>query len=516
MVFVSKRKPPPALSRVAMVLTTLLLVLPAVTQAAHHADKSESTDSALRDYAGLGAISFPNSGAPEAQDAFYRGVLLMHSFEFTQAAEAFREAQAIDPDFALAYWGEAMTYNHPLWRQHDAARGAGTLARLAATTTARRAKAGSERERMYLDAVEILYDFEGTKSARDNAYMEAMASLVAAFPDDDEARTFYALSILGSVDGSRDFATYMRAAAQALPVFERNPRHPGAAHYIIHAFDDPIHAPLGLPAALAYADIAPDAAHAQHMTSHIFLASGMWEQTVAANERAHTVQNADFAARGRPANVCGHYSSWLHYAHLQLGQVQQAEALMDRCHERVQDDATSSEWAYFVSMRARQILDTDNAEWIERWRVSAQRIPGGGYDWGYGSPAFKHRVVEAMAGLQMGNTGKARELLERRGPEATGAALQLAQVAGMLALHDGDIERGLSLLRQAAEAEAELPLEFGPPGTAMPTHEALGSALLAQGRFPEAGDAYRSALARTPGRLPALRGLAAADAGLAD
>ncbi|MEO1595936.1 MAG: hypothetical protein AAFS02_11910 [Pseudomonadota bacterium] len=497
-----------------MALTTLLLLLPAVAQSAHHAGESKTTDSALRNYAGLGAISFPNSGAPEAQDAFYQGVLLMHSFEFTPAAEAFREAQAIDADFALAYWGEAMTYNHPLWRQHDAERGAGTLARLAATPAARRAKAGSEREGMYLDAIEILYGFEGTKAERDRAYMEAMAELVAAYPDDDEARTFYALSILGSVDGSRDFATYMRAAAQALPVFERNPRHPGAAHYIIHAFDDPIHAPLGLPAALAYADIAPDAAHAQHMTSHIFLASGMWEQTVAANERAHAVQNADYAARGRPANVCGHYSSWLHYGHLQLGQVQQAEALMDRCHERVQGDATLGEWAYFVSMRARQILDTDNAGWVERWQVSAEQIPGGGSDWGYGSPAFKHRVAEAMAGLQLGNTGRARELLERRGPEATGAALQLDQVAGMLALHDGDIERGLSLLRQAAETEAELPLEFGPPGTVMPSHEVLGAALLAQGRFPEAADAYRSALARTPGRLPALRGLAAANAAL--
>ncbi|MEL6200306.1 MAG: hypothetical protein AAFR09_08910, partial [Pseudomonadota bacterium] len=168
-----------------MSLTTLLLLLPAVAQAAHHAGESTTTASGLRDYAGLGAISFPNSGAPEAQDAFYRGVLLMHSFEFTAAAEAFREARAIDPDFALAYWGEAMTYNHPLWRQHDAARGAGTLAKLAATTAARRAKAGSEREGMYLDAIEILYGFEGTKSARDHAYMEAMANLVAAYPDDD-------------------------------------------------------------------------------------------------------------------------------------------------------------------------------------------------------------------------------------------------------------------------------------------------------------------------------------------
>jgi len=162
---------------------------------------------------GLGSIAFPNSGAPEAQESFLRGVLLLHSFEYEQAAEAFREAQAADPEFALAYWGEAMTYNHPLWQQQDREQARQVLERLAPTPVEQRGKAPTEREKMYLDSVEALYAEEGSKEERDQAYMRAMERLSSAYLHDDEARAFYALSILGRTNGKRDSATYMRAAA---------------------------------------------------------------------------------------------------------------------------------------------------------------------------------------------------------------------------------------------------------------------------------------------------------------
>jgi len=239
---------------------------------------------------GLGSISFPNSGTASAQPAFIRGVLELHSFEYEAAAEAFRDAQKADPGFALAYWGEAMTDNHPLWQQQDKAAAQAALARLGDTPTARAVKAPTDRERQYLAAVEVLYG-DGSKHDRDDAYMRAMGRLMAAYPDDMEARAFYGLSILGSRDGVRDFATYMRAAATVQPVFDANPDHPGAAHYLIHSFDDPIHAPLGLPAARKYSEIAPGAAHAQHMTSHIFVALGLWDDVIAANIRARDAQD---------------------------------------------------------------------------------------------------------------------------------------------------------------------------------------------------------------------------------
>ena len=217
---------------------------------------TDAIDSQLESMEGLGSLSFPHSGNDAAHGPFLRGVLLLHSFEYETSAEAFREAQEADPQFALAYWGEAMTYNHPLWRQKDEEAAEAVLSRLAPNAKERRAKAGAEREGMYLDAVEALYA-EGTKAEQDRAYMEAMRRLHDAYPDDQEAQAFYALSILGSTNGSRDFATYMKASAMAQPVHDRNPSHPGAVHYMIHSFDDPVHAPLGLPAARAYSQIAP-------------------------------------------------------------------------------------------------------------------------------------------------------------------------------------------------------------------------------------------------------------------
>ena len=189
----------------------------------------------------LGTIDFPHSGKAEARQAFLTGVLLLHSFEFEDAATQFQRAQEIDPDFALAYWGEAMTYNHPLWQQQDKPAALVALERYGATPEARQRKAPSEREAAYLAALDVLYG-DGSKTERDVAYLKAMGRLAAAYPDDLEAQAFYALAILGSTNGERDFATYMRAASVAQRIFGANPDHPGAVHYMIHSFDDPVHA----------------------------------------------------------------------------------------------------------------------------------------------------------------------------------------------------------------------------------------------------------------------------------
>jgi len=495
--------------------------LPTMACSPQTGQSSGGTDASAQEpifIAGLGSLWFPNSGEAEAQDAFRRGVLLLHSFEYEPAAEAFRQAQEIDPDFALAYWGEAMTYNHPLWRDYDRESAIAALERLASTREERRTKAGSEREKMYLDAVETLYAEETSaaeaKAERDRLYMEAMQSLHEAYPDDDEARTFYALSILGSTDGSRDFATYMRAAATAMPVFERNPQHPGAAHYIIHSFDDPIHAPLGLPAADVYADVAPNAAHAQHMTSHIFVALGLWDRVVEANIRARDTQDAQLAERGKRPNYCGHYSSWLQYGYLQLGETEEAEALMDLCHERVQDEPNSTEWAYFVDMRARQIVDTRDWQIYERWTVPVDQIPTE-QNWGDGFPgsAFTYKLTNALAKLELGDPTAASLLVREPASGEAMEALQIDQLEGLLALRDGDSEEGLALLRESAEAEAALPFQFGPPVPVKPTYELLGEALAELGMRNEAADAFRRAVDRTPGRSLSVAGLESTSGG---
>ena len=196
--------------------------------------------------ANLGSIDFPNSGATEAQTAFLTSMKALHSFEFEDAGEAFREAQAIDPDFGLAYWGEALSYNHPLWSEQDRDAAHAALARYAPTPQDRANKTPSGREKGLMEAVDVLYGY-GDKLSRDIAYSEAMRHLHEAFPEDDEIATLYALSLLGTVRrGDKGFGRQVRAGAIAMAVFARNPKHPGAAHFIIHAFDDPEHAILAL------------------------------------------------------------------------------------------------------------------------------------------------------------------------------------------------------------------------------------------------------------------------------
>ncbi|HSG48961.1 MAG TPA: hypothetical protein VLA43_14165, partial [Longimicrobiales bacterium] len=443
----------------------------------------------------LGTLEFPNSGAAAAQADFIQGVLLLHSFEYGDAAEAFRRAQVTDPDFALAYWGEAMTHNHPIWAEQDRDAARDVLARYTGAAPTR-------REAMYLSALGELYG-DGTKEERDHRYMLAMRRLHEAHPDDREARTFYALSILGLTNGVRDFANYMRAAAVAQPVFHENPEHPGAAHYLIHAFDDPIHAPLGLPAARAYGETVPDAGHAQHMTSHIFLAMGMWDDVVRANINATRVADQDRARRGATTlNRCGHYPYWLHYGYLMREEWDEATRIMDLCQAN-QAAPDRDDRGYYVSTRARQILDSGEWGAVARWRQDMSDAPRAkpGYDF-----------VDAYAALKQGNPDPATAVLRRWEVSGDDPRLEIMrlELTGLLALAEGRGDEAVRLLRDAAGLEESLPLEFGPPASLKPPHELLGEVLLELGRPAEAVEAFQGSLALTPLRTPSLRGLAAA------
>jgi tetratricopeptide (TPR) repeat protein len=392
-----------------------------------------------------------------------------------------------------------MTYNHPLWSQVDEGAAKAALARLAPNPEARAAAAGTEVERGFMTAIEALYG-EGAKGERDLAYHQAMDELHQRFPAHDEVTTFLALAVLGTQNGERDFATYMRAAATAAPVFQENPDHPGAAHYLIHSFDDPIHSPLGLAAARAYSRIAPAAAHAQHMTSHIFLAMGMWDDVVQANEVARDVQNAREMELDRRPSVCGHYTAWLEYGYLMQGRTGAAEAVLDTCYARIQDEPSGGELNYFASMRARFVLDTE--DWGAAKRYSPPMQVAG--------PAVRDfEFVTGMAALRSGDVEEARRALAamQGGQPAGMVSPQVMQLEGLIALRDGDEVNGLGLLRAAAAIEESLPYEFGPPAIVKPTHELLGEALLAAGEVEEARQAFETALARTPLRANALRGL---------
>ena len=277
----------------------------------------------------LGRISFPNSGAPAAQAPFARGVLLLHSFEYDDAIAAFREAERIDPNFALAYWGEALSYNQPLWYHEEVGKARAALARLASSPAARQAKAPTAREKGYLDAVERLFG-EGTKAARDQAYSDRMATLSSANPADDEAAAFYALSLLATIpSGQRNTAISLKAGGIATAILKRNPEHPGAAHYALHAYDDGEHAAMALDAARIYARIAPASSHAQHMPSHAFLPLGLWDEASKSDEAAWQT-SVDLARRKglSSAQHDFHALGWLHYEYLQQGRFDKAQSLV--------------------------------------------------------------------------------------------------------------------------------------------------------------------------------------------
>src|SRR5260370_26325550 len=307
----------------------------------------------------LGSITFPTSGAAAAQRKVIEGVKALHSCEFDEAAEAFHQAQQIDPNFALAYWGEAMSYNHPLWAQLDLPAARKALERLAPTLEGRVVKAHTDKEKAYLEAVNELFYAPGDKLARDNAYSDAMARRYERWPNDNEVSIFYALSLLGSVrPADKGFRRQALAASIAFKVFQENPNHPGAAHFIIHAFDDPDHAILALPAARVYARIAPAAPHALHMPSHIFVQLGMWQDVATSNIVAHKAA-VDLIARMHlpEGREDFHTLSWLEYANLMLGKFDEARQNVDLAKQAAERNSKNPNIAkQYHTMLAAYIL----------------------------------------------------------------------------------------------------------------------------------------------------------------
>lgn len=452
----------------------------------------------------LGTINFPTSAPASAQPSFTRGVLFLHSFEYESAAQAFREAQRLAPNFALAYWGEAMMYTHPVWNEQDVAKAREALSRLGSTPEARRAKAGTRREQMFMDAIEALYG-AGSKPRRDTLYSAAMERLATAFPDDDESQSFYALSLLGLNQGVRDVPTYLRAGAIAEGVLKRNEDHPGGAHYTIHAYDDPMNAPRGLHAARRYSKIAPAAPHAQHMTTHIFLAMGMWDDVVSQNIVAAGHDHGQWQA--------GHYTSWLGYGYAQQGRFDEARKHLETVRANYRRTARRGEEPSLLSMRAQYLINT------ERW---TDAVAG----WSLETPnaGVVARAIDAYAStyaaFKAGNPGLAQEHLadfQRRvkgelaadGYSANASVPDILhlQLRGLLRLEQGNPAGAIAMLRDAARMEDRLPMEFGPPDVVKPSHELLGEILLQSGRAAEAQREFTRALELAPGRARSLLGL---------
>src|ERR1051325_9613203 len=440
----------------------------------------------------LGRVEFPTSGSKAAQQHFLRGLAALHSFWYEEALEAFREATKVDPDFAMGYWGEAMTYNHPLWSEQDLATARQVLAKIKETPKL------TDRERAYIAAVRLLYG-EGDKPARGAASSAAMQKIYLAYPEDLDAAAFYSLSLLGMAGGTKGYRLQAKAGAIALEVYQKNPNHPGAAHYIIHAFDDPDHEILALPAARRYADIAPEAHHARHMPSHIFLQLGMWPEAAASNESAWEASDTWMKRKNLSLSVREYHSlHWLLYVYLQQGRYNDAEKLLNLMKKVTSESTYDNKLRpgyyenNYANMAAAFVVET------ERWNLAAELFPSSkstpssdqsAMSGAHGScnamatmrTSYANQTlpffIRGLAGAMTGSDTQLNVLEALRSKADSGkSAIEIneTEIAAVDASIKKDHNKAIELMKKATALEEQMRPPSGPPSLIKPTHEPTG------------------------------------------
>ena len=468
----------------------------------------------------LGQISFPTTGQKAAQPYFEKGVMLLHSFQYEEARNHFKKAETLDPHFALAYWGEAMTYNHPLWSEQDYQQGNNSLMHFASTPAARLQKAISKKEKGFIKAINILYG-KGNKKFRDDAYADAMRELYEMFPDDDEIASFYSLSLLGATESERDFRSFMQAAGVSEDIVTRNQSHPGALHYLLHSYDDPLHAPLGLRAARAYAKVAPDSSHALHMPSHIYTALGLWDDVIQSNQAAWNASKL-----GNPNHLPKHYVihdlhalHWLAYAHLQKKNFQKAFELT-KIMETIALATRSpmAKW-YYALMRAAYLTESGdyharlsaiNLQGVELSALAANLYAD------FLIAENKQDPQKMAALLNQLNRATPTHLSNKTYTDyfssVTQGGLKAARVTALemnarLAASHGQLKTAIQFAKQATALEEQMSFGYGPPIPVEPSYELLAAYLLRDKQYSAAYKQYISALKRMPNRTHSNQGL---------
>jgi tetratricopeptide (TPR) repeat protein len=472
----------------------------------------------------LGAVHFPISCQSAAQADFDRGLALLHSFGYELARDAFRAAAERDPQCGIAWWGIAMTYYHPLWAPptpeelqpgREAAERASTIG------------GGTERERAFIETIAAFYADAAwvAHDARVNAYRAKLEAMTQRFPDDAEARIFFALALLGSAPVNDASLAQQRRAAEILNAeLERQPRHPGIVHYLIHSFDYPGLADLALPAARAYAAIAPASPHAQHMPSHIFTRLGLWQESIGSNLDSEASANGIVAKKhpGAASQDSLHALDYLEYAYLQSGQVEKARAVLDRAARAQSFDTPSFAAGYaLAAIPARYALERRAWQEAARLQPPPAKLPWEHFSYALAVTPFARAVGAARSGdpatarvavdeLQRIQAGLAEKPVA--GPYDWAGQVESLRLgaAGWLAQAEGRSQEALALLRQAAELQDKVGKHPVTPGEVLPARELLADLLAELGQKAEALAEYEATLAANPGRLNALRGAAAA------
>ncbi len=508
----------------ALVLAGLLALVPGGTLAQEEHAHAHSTAEKL------GSVRFPTSCQPGAQTAFTRGLALLHSFAYAEAAQTFREAAASDPDCGMAQWGIAMSNYHPIWgppTEGEFAAGKAAAERAAAIS------APSARERDYIAAIGAYYRGDTVPHpTRVSAYAEAMAGVAERHPDDHEAQVLHALAILGvayNLPPDKSYARQRQAAEILNQLLPREPDHPGIAHYMIHSFDYPELAELALPAARAYAGIAPSAPHALHMPSHIFTRLGMWQESIDSNlASARTAQEwVDESQPGATAFDALHAMDYLEYAYLQTGQDEKAREVREQAAVVTQIDTPFFAAGYaLAAIPARYTLE--RRAWQEAAALTPKptSFPWAKYPYTEAIVHFASAVGAARAGDPETARGALARLTAVQGSLqgqkgfdwATQVEIQRLAAAGWLARAEQQDDEAQRLLRSAADLEDSTDKHPVTPGSILPAREQLADLLLELGLPGAALTEYEASLRSAPARLNSYRGaaLAAERAGQVD
>jgi tetratricopeptide (TPR) repeat protein len=473
----------------------------------------------------IGSVRFLTSCSKAAEPGFSRAVALLHSFQYEQARHAFNEVAVLDPSCAMAQWGVAMSHYHGLWKNGDT--GAGRLALRKAQQIAASNPATTTRERAYIDALAEVYaeDAKDTTAydrgkdatAHDQAFEKKMGDLQAAYPDDTEAVIFHALSLyIVASNTDKTFANQRRCGEILEPIFQKQPHHPGVAHYIIHCYDNPVLAEKGLTAARMYAKIAPASAHANHMPSHLFTRVGSWDESIGSNRRS-----AQLAAAAEPASSNGeardqrlHALDYLEYAYLQSGQVKQAKAVLAEMNALppVSGLTLTGDYA-LAAVPARAAIELGNWE-----QASALKVREGAVPW---AEAITWAAI-GEGSARSGNLNRAvtaeqklaalRDVASKQNNVywSNQIEVQRREVAAWIAGQTGKKSEAIAQMRSAAELEEGMDKNAVTPGAVTPAREMLAELLLLEKKPQESLAAYEVVLKVAPNRFNALYGAARA------
>ena len=502
----------------------MLLVVQTITgqHADHRHDPSEK----------LGQVNFTVSCTPKAQKQFNHAVAWLHSFEYEEAAKAFNEIAAVDPQCGMAHWGVAMTSYHPLW----AAPTADELQRgWIAIEKAKQVGARTQRERDYIAALELFYKDADKLDHRTRtfAYHDAMKRLYENNRSDQEAAVFYALTLIatGMMSNDKTYAREKEAAQILNRVLARQPQHPGVAHYLIHSYDYPPLAQLALPAARSYAKIAPASAHAQHMPSHIFIRLGLWQEAIRSNLDAEASAKA-FALRNKMAGAWDeqlHAMDYLVYAYLQSAQDKQALGVLEEMLQLKSAEPQNFKVAYaFAAIPARYVLE--RKRWDEATKLTLPPNTVGMFPWQKFRWAEAHiHFARAVGFARTGDIASARQELDQlaalrdalvinKGEYDWAKQVEIERqlAAAWVAYADGKHDEALRLMRAVADLDDATDKHPVTPGAILPAREQLGELLLELKQPAAALAEFETSLRTTPERFNSIYGAARAASLAAD